>query len=534
MTSIQLLDCTLRDGGYLVNKNFNENAIHNIVIGLTQAGVDYIELGFLQDEIGGKENVCFRNSIDAKKYIPENRGNTLYTAFADYSRYTADNLDDYDGQSFNCVRACFFKEERKDVLEFCRKIMLKGYKVFVQPVGILRYSMTELLDLLADFNEIQPYCFGIVDTFGSMYLEDLRLKLAVIHSELSPNIKLGFHSHNNKELSNALSMEFLNIMKGERDICVDATLYGMGRGAGNTRTEIIVDYLNKRLGKNYDLASILDVIDNSIQSITAHIKWGYDLQMYLSGIYSSHINNVKYLIEKAGLRTRDISWILSRLTDDERSRYDYSRLDELYLECMHQITGKDDNIEKLRAIVQGKIVLVVAPGSTVNTHITNITGFITDKNPVVISINFIPWNFKADFVYFNNPRRYDYFENSGKLINQKVILTTNVKTLDANKILIPIEKIVKRNTDNSTILLLNLLDMLDIRGIAIAGFDGFSDNDNNYVSSELEKSYSTSGEKNAKIQAMFTDFTKNKTVSDVRFITPSRFLNPIESEDISC
>lgn len=80
MTSIQLLDCTLRDGGYLVNKNFNENAIHNIVIGLTQAGVDYVELGFLQDEIGEKENVCFRNSVDARRYIPKNRGNTLYTA----------------------------------------------------------------------------------------------------------------------------------------------------------------------------------------------------------------------------------------------------------------------------------------------------------------------------------------------------------------------------------------------------------------------------------------------------------------------
>jgi len=528
MTSIQLLDCTLRDGGYLLNKNFNENTIHNIVIGLTQAGVDYVELGFLQNEIGEKENVCFRNSVDARKYIPEDRGNTLYTAFADYSRYTVGNLDDYDGRSFSCVRACFFKEERKDVLGFCRTIMLKGYKVFVQPVGIRRYSTTELLDLIADFNELQPYCFGIVDTFGSMYLEDLRLKLAIINSELSPVIKLGFHSHNNKELSNALSMEFMNIMKGERDICVDATLYGMGRGAGNTRTEIIVDYLNKKLGKNYDLATILDVIDNSIQGIAAHIKWGYDLQMYLSGIYSSHINNVKYLIEKAGLRTRDISWILSHLSDDERSRYDYPRLDELYLECMHQITGIDNNIEELRAIVQGKIILVVAPGSTVNTHIANITGFIADENPIIISINFIPENFNVDFVYFNNPRRYDYFVNSGKLINQRVILTTNIKTLNANSILIPIEKIVKKDTDNSTILLLNLLDMLDVGEIAIAGFDGFSDNDNNYTSSDLEKSFSAGDEKNVKIKAMFKEFLKNKTVSVVRFITPSRFTNQIE------
>ena len=409
--------------------------------------------------------------------------------------------------------------------------MRKGYKVFVQPVGILRYSMTELLDLITDFNEIQPYCFGMVDTFGSMYLEDLRLKLAIINSELSPDIKLGFHSHNNKEMSNALSMEFLNIMKSERDICVDATLYGMGRGAGNTRTEIIVDYLNKRLGKNYDLATVLDIIDNSIQGIAAHTKWGYDLQMYLTGIQSTHINNVHYLIQKAGLRTKDILWILSRLTEDERSRYDYPRLDELYLDLMNHIASSDDDIEKLRAIVQEKPVLVVAPGNTVNSHTANITEFIAEKNPVVISINFVPQNFKADFVYFNNPRRYDYMKNSDELIGQKKILTTNVQEHDTNSILIPIEKIVKRDMDNSTILLLTLLDMCCVGEIALAGFDGFSNKDNNYVSSDFEKAYSTSEEKNVKIQEMFSEFMKNKNVHDIRFITPSRFNIPLENEE---
>lgn len=523
MASIKLLDCTLRDGGYLVDQHFNENAIHNIICGLTQAGVDYIELGFLQDSFEENENVCFLNSKDARKFIPQNRKNTLYTAFADYSRYSVFNLDNYDGQSFDCVRACFYKEERKDVLGFCNEVKRKGYKVFVQPVGILRYSILEILDLIDDFNNIQPYCFGIVDTFGSMYPEDLRLKLAVIHSELSPKIKLGFHSHNNKELSNALTMEFINIMKGERDICVDATLYGMGRGAGNTRTEIIVDYMNKQIGKNYDLDMILDVIDNSISNIATHTKWGYDLKMYLAGIHSTHINNVNYLTEKAGLRTKDISWILNNLTDCERARYDYSRLDDLYLEYMHQITEERDNLEELRAIIHDKSVLVVAPGSTVNSHGANITDYIVKKNPLVISINFIPENFKADYVYFYNPRRYDYFESSGKLVNQRTILTTNVKAHNSDGILISIEKVAKKNADNSTILLLNLFDMLGVSEIALAGFDGFSDSDSNYVSSDLEKSNSTSAEKNYKIQAMFTEFINNKTISDIRFITPSQF-----------
>ncbi|MDR1687134.1 MAG: hypothetical protein LBS21_00795 [Clostridiales bacterium] len=523
--SVQLLDCTLRDGGYLVEKFFHENTIHNIVTGLTQAGIDYVELGFLQDVIEKNETVCFLNSVDARKYIPINRKNTLYTAFADFSRYSVSNLDDFDGQSFDCVRACFFKEERMDAFEFCREIKRKGYKVFAQPVGILRYSMAELLDLIAGFNEIEPYCFSIVDTFGSMYFEDLRLKLAVIHSELLPDIKLGFHSHNNKELSNALSMEFVNIMKSERNICVDATLYGIGRGAGNTRTEIIVDYLNKRLGKNYDLPMILDIIDISVQEIASRKKWGYDLQMYLAGIFGSHINNVNYLSRKVSLRTKDIAWILNRLTDDERSRYDYSRLDELYIECLKRINDVDDGVTKLHSVVHNKMVLVVAPGNTVNLFIADICEYISAKNPIVISVNFVPQSFNSNFTYFNNPRRYDYFENSGRLIGQNKILTSNVKTYDDNSIIIPIEKIVKNNTDNSTILLLYLLDMLGVKEIAIAGFDGLSDQGNNYASGDLERKRGSSDKENSEIKALFQEFIKNKTVSRVRFITPSKYID---------
>lgn len=523
MTGIQLLDCTLRDGGYLVDKHFSENAIHNIIIGLRQAGIDFVEVGFLQDEIESEENVCFRNSVEARKYIPQERGNTLYTAFADYSRYSVRNLDDYDGQSFDCVRACFFKEERKDVLNMCREIKRKGYKLFVQPVGVLRYSTSELLELIADFNEIEPFCFSIVDTFGSMDFEDLQLNITIIHSKLSPNIGLGFHSHSNKRLSDALSEEFIRVMKGNRDICVDATLSGMGRGAGNACTELIADYLNTRHGKHYDIDIILDIIDNTIHGISKRTTFGYDTLMYLAGVYSSHINNVKYLIEKTGLRSKDIAWILSQLTDDERSRYKYSRLDELYLERMRQITSSDDNIEKLRAVVGGRIVLVVAPGNTVNTHSEGIISYIAEKKPVVISINFVPKGFRADYAYFNNPRRYDYLYNSGQLTGQNTILTTNVKTSNESNgnIIISIEKVVKDNTDNSTILLLNLLDMLNVSEIALAGFDGFSGRGNDYVSSDLDKNHSA--EKNAEIKVMFNEFIRNKNVDKVTFITPSMF-----------
>jgi 4-hydroxy 2-oxovalerate aldolase len=527
---IQLLDCTLRDGGYLVDKRFNPDAVHNIINGLTDSGIDFVELGFLQDSADENENVVFKDSKQARKYIPKYRGNTLYTAFADYSRYSAENLDDFDGQSFDCVRACFLKEERKDALDFCREIKRKGYKVFIQPVGVLRYSIPELLDLISDINGIQPFCFGIVDTFGSMYFEDLRLNMAIIDHELSPEIRIGFHSHNNMQLSNALSQEFINIIQSKRDACVDATLYGMGRGAGNTPTELIAEYMNKFLGKTYDTDKILDVIDNSVYGISEHKKWGYDLQMFLSGAFSAHINNVKYLIEKAGLRTRDIRYILSRLAADERARYHYSRLDDLYLECMRLKDANTNDIEKLRAVIRNKAALIIAPGATINTYKEAVSAYIAEKRPIVVSINFIPDGFNVDYIYFNNPRRYDYLKNSGRLDGYKKILTTNVSADDRDSIVIPIESIVRNDFDNSTILLLNLLDMLEAQEIAIAGFDGFTSNQNNYAADDLEKNYNNADEKNPKIQDAFNEFISDKSVKSVRFITPSRFEQPSAAE----
>ena len=517
-----VLDCTLRDGGYLVDKKFSEGVVLNIASGLVQAGIEYVELGFLQDSIGEGETVCFRNSTDARKYIPQDRRDTHFTAFADFGRYSIENLDRHDGLSFDCVRVAFHKADRKTALEFCGEVKAKGYKVFVQPMVILRYTNAELLDLLADINELMPYCIGIVDTFGSMYLEDLRLKLALVHYELLPGIMMGFHSHNNKEMSNALSMEFVQLMKNERDIAVDSTLYGMGRGAGNTRTEVIVDYLNRRQGKRYDLPTLLDVIDNSVRGFSVQPRWGYDLHMYLAGIHSSHVSNIDYLSEKASLRTKDVSWILGSLTDDQRAKSDFGRLDELYLQCMKRELSRDD-VNSLREIMQGRPALIVAPGNTVSTHENEIRAYIASCGPVVVSINFAPSNIDVDFVYFNNSRRYDYFMNSGRLAGKRLILTSNVDAGQAGGYLIPAERIIAGTDDNSAILLLNLLDLLGVSEIALAGFDGFTDHGRNYVYDYLIKPAAFSESKNRKISALFSDFLHRTSVGKVLFVTPSKF-----------
>lgn len=115
----------------------------------------------------------YLNSEDAKRFIPKEKNGCLFTVLADCSRYSVSNLDKCDGTSIDAVRECFFKGERSRAVENCKVIKDKGYKCFVQPVDILGYSDAELIDFLQEINNVEPYCLSIVDTFGSMYQDDL-------------------------------------------------------------------------------------------------------------------------------------------------------------------------------------------------------------------------------------------------------------------------------------------------------------------------------------------------------------------------
>ena len=234
MKRVNILDCTLRDGGYLIDSQFGNTAIKGMIQGLTESGIDVIECGFLKDEPHQPGSTIFNNAAQLRPFLPADRKQASYVCLADYSRYSIDNLEPCDGTSIDGVRACFFKNERHKVIDFCRRIRDRGYRLYVQPVDILGYTDAELLDLIENVNELEPYAFSIVDTFGSLYKEDLQRVFYLIHHNLYSGAKIGFHSHNNLQMSFALSQEFIEMTQGLRSVVVDSSMAGMGRGAGNT------------------------------------------------------------------------------------------------------------------------------------------------------------------------------------------------------------------------------------------------------------------------------------------------------------
>ena len=198
----------------------------------------------------------------------------------------------------------------------------QGYLLFVQGVNSLAYSDRELLDIIDVMNEIKPYSFGIVDTYGSMYLDDIVHYYNLVDYNLDNQIRIDVHSHNNFQLAFAFAQEIVRLANGKRNIILDATLNGMGKCAGNLNTELVVDYLNRKKNYNYDIDLILDIIDRYIYPIKNNKDWGYSIPGFMAGIYKLHPNNIIYLTEKYRLNSRDIKYIVSSIAVEKRQKYE--------------------------------------------------------------------------------------------------------------------------------------------------------------------------------------------------------------------
>ena len=175
----------------------------------------------------------------------------------------------------------------------------------------------------------------------------------------------------------------------------------------------------------------------------------------------------------------------------------------------------------------------MCPGSTATTNYEDIQDYVNKNNAVVISVNFRYDKVKPDYMYFSNIKRYSYWSNDSKTADIRKIITSNITSNPSNnEMVVSFVKLVKcgwEHMDNSAILLLRLLDKLNVKVIAIAGFDGFnydSNNAKNFASNELELANINSKGRllNKEIEEMLKDFIETKTGNEkIEFITPSRF-----------
>jgi 4-hydroxy 2-oxovalerate aldolase len=137
MGTVSLLDCTLRDGGYINNWKFGFLAIKSIITYLIESQIDYIEIGFLRNCIYDRNSTLFNNVEEIRAVLPKYRANTKYTAMALHNQYDLKKLGPNDGTTMAAIRVTFHDYDVDEGLEFCKAVIKKGYQCFCNPIHIM-------------------------------------------------------------------------------------------------------------------------------------------------------------------------------------------------------------------------------------------------------------------------------------------------------------------------------------------------------------------------------------------------------------
>jgi 3-deoxy-D-manno-octulosonate cytidylyltransferase len=519
---INILDCTLRDGGYINNWAFKDKHILKILNALSQSHTDIIECGYLNDKVITQGNSTLFNSTDAAdkmlgKIEASDSSKVIMINFGDFD---ISNLPLKKDTKIDGIRLAFHKKDFDIAFESAKKIIDLGYELYFQPMITKNYKDIEFLSVLEKVNTLKPHAFYIVDSFGSMTLEEFHKYLILSHNNLESSILLGYHSHNNMQLafSNAISMCTQNL---KREIILDSSIYGIGRGAGNLNTELIADYLNKSHEKDYDTLPLLEIIDELLASLMENNSWGFSPAQFLSASYNCHPNYASYLINKNTNHIVGIKKVLDKLPEEKKSSFDKELIEKIYIES---IIEANTSLQGKFEIPKNKKILMIASGKSVLENKERLELKANDINYILVGLNHKP-EVNCDYYFFTNKKRYDEF--SKQLEDEKVVVTNNIKVTNTSHIVIDFKEIAftnKKFIPNVAIVFLNYLIQNNHNNVDIIGLDGYKIDESNYNYDETSyiKDISAIKEQNKQLSESLL-YLKEKI--EINFLTPSFLLN---------
>lgn len=388
----------------------------------------------------------------------------------------------------------------------------------------MRYTDEELLELIKWTNENKPEAFYIVDSFGTMRKRDILRIFYLVDNNLHSDIKIGFHSHNNLQLSFSNALELI-ALHSKREIIIDTSIFGMGRGAGNLCTELMIQYINESIENKYNIIPILEAMDEYIIPIFNTRSWGYSVPYYIAAVNDCHPNYATYLSNMQTLFVEDINRIMKMIQPEKKYLFDKEYIGQLYSEYQKHLIDDTETINCIRDLCFERDVLILAPGKTLVSYREDILSYINSKNPVVISINHISDITNCDKVFVSNLKRFKVIQDAIDKVGDKIICTSNIiceKNVQAVNYASYLDDEIAIS-DNAGIMLLNILKSASVKKVMLAGFDGFYDNQlNNYYDDRMINIIDI--EKMQEINCAISIFLKKiRKYMEVHFITPSLY-----------
>lgn len=500
--NFEILDCTIRDGGYLNDWDFDEKMVKELYRNVSKTGVGFIELGFKNLSKDGASKWCS---------VPEKLINDLLKDISgvkialmiDVGKADLSAIPHAKDSRIKFYRIACNKDKIIEAISLCEEIKQKGYLTSIQLMGIVGYTQKEMSDIVKPLSKSSVDYVYFADSYGSLFPQDIKKYIKYLKPT---GKKIGFHPHNGLQLAFANTLEA--IINGI-DI-VDGTVYGMGRGAGNLPLEVLIIYLEKTLdNKKYNSMPLFDLIDRYFIELQNKLKWGYSLPYMLSGIFEVHPNYAKKLVDYHEYKADDMVKVLEVIKDLKPVGFNKDLVDKIinsgFVSSLDNPEDPGHDAEELRSLLKkypvgyknrhsGRDFLILANGPSLKEHKKEIDGFIKKYNPVVMGANYLGELFQPDYHAFSNKKRFinyiDQVSESSNLLlsssfDEGFIRDYTGKSYErivhlnrvSNNFEIK-ENIITSNCRTVSILLIGVAIIMGAKRIFIAGMDGYKSKEN--------------------------------------------------------
>lgn len=292
---IRVLDCTIRDGGLMNDHHFEDGVVKAVYEACVEAGIDYMEMGykaskkiFAPDQFG-RWKYC--DEDDLRRIVGDNPTDLKLSAMADAERtdYHEDILPK-EQSVLDVIRVATYIHQIPTAIDMIKDAHDKGYETTVNLMAVSTVHEDDLDGALEALAQTPVSTIYLVDSFGSLYSEEIQaLTRKYLKYTEGTGKEVGIHTHNNQQLAYANTIEAI-VLGANR---LDATMDGLGRGAGNCPLELLIGFLKN---PKYRLRPVLKCIEEHIAPLRKTMHWGFDHAYMITGQLNQHPREaMKYL-----------------------------------------------------------------------------------------------------------------------------------------------------------------------------------------------------------------------------------------------
>lgn len=498
---MKILDCTLRDGGYYTNWDFDKSQVIQYIEACNNLPIDYIEVGYRSIELKDYYGKYFYLPLYELEDLRRRSTKKLVIILneKDVSSKDLNDLLNPIVGIVDMVRMAIDPNNLKRAIELAKEIKSYGFEVGFNVMYMSKWkSNLEFLDALGDVDGVADY-FYMVDSYGGVFPDDIKDIINLVRSKIS--CPLGFHGHNNLEL--ALINTLIALENGVE--IVDSTILGMGRGAGNLKTELLLTVLSKENKLEVDFSALESAV-SAISPLLKKYEWGTNLPYMISG---SNSLPQKDVMDWVSTRFYSLNTIIralgnqsNKISDNEKfSAFDFESFDK---------------------------AIIIGGGPSVEHHKDGLLDYLT-KNPEVAVIHASSKN-AAFFKNLKNKQFFCLVGNEGKRLEKTF---KNLHGFNGICIMPPfprkmgtyVPSVVKDETfelenitvadqylDAHTTLALQIARNINAKTILVAGYDGYKD----VMITEKENNLN---EENNYLFSLFNNHLEGKLFS----VTPSYY-----------